>query len=76
MNLARINTIFKRFGAIKRMAFDFLDEKQQLEQHPKRVGNDGNKRKAVEKQLAEVESELSTKDTDSYRKQHATYTYH
>ncbi|WP_018751301.1 hypothetical protein [Paenibacillus sanguinis] len=50
------------------------EEKKQIEQQLKGTGEDGNERKDLEKQLLQVESELSVKDNDAYRKQNATYT--
>lgn len=49
------------------------EEKQQIEQQIKKTG-DENKCKELKKQLSQIESELSAKDNDVYRKQHATYT--
>lgn len=49
------------------------EEKQQIEQELKSAC-DEDKRKDLEKQLSQVESELSAKDNDTYRKQHADYT--
>jgi hypothetical protein len=51
------------------------EEKQQIEQQLNRIRDDEDRRKELEKQLSLVESELSVKDTDAYRKQHASYTY-
>ena len=51
------------------------EEKQQIEQQLKSTRDDEDKRKELEKRLSQVESELSAKDSDAYRKQHATYTY-
>ena len=49
-------------------------EMQQLEQQLASVqGGDNNKREELEKQLKQLKAELSEKDNDSYRKQHASY---
>lgn len=50
------------------------EEKQQLEQQLKRVHDDEDKRKDLEKRLSQVEAELREKDNDAYRKQHLTIT--
>ena len=50
------------------------EEKQQIERQIKRT-DDENKCRDLKKQLSQIESELSVKDNDAYRKQHATYTY-
>ena len=50
------------------------EEKQQIERQIKRT-DDENKYKELKKQLSQIESELSAKDKDAYRKQHASYTY-
>ena len=36
---------------------------------------DEGKRKNLEKELAQIERELSQKDNDAYRRRHAVYTY-
>lgn len=51
------------------------EQKQQIEQQLNSVRDDEEKRKDLEQRLSQVESELRAKDSDSYRKQHATYTY-
>lgn len=48
-------------------------KKQQLEQQLDSVRSDEDKRKEIEAQLSQVNSELNMKDNDSYRKQHTTY---
>lgn len=50
------------------------EEKEQIEQQLKSAEDDENKRKDLEKQLLQVEAELSAKDNDAYRKHNSTYT--
>lgn len=47
------------------------EKKQQLEQQIKSASGDKNKLRELEKKLAQVESELSQKDNDTYRRQNA-----
>ena len=47
------------------------EKKQQLEQQIRAASGDEEKTKELEKKLAQVESELSQKDNDTYRRQHA-----
>lgn len=49
------------------------EKKQQLEQQIQAASGDEEKVKELEKKLAQVESELSRKDTDAYRRQHTTF---
>ena len=49
-------------------------QKQELTQQISRE-TDGSKVKALQKQLAQVERELSQKDNDTYRRQNAVYTF-
>lgn len=48
-------------------------KKEKLEQQVQSA-TDENRRKDLERQLAQVERELSQKDNDNYRKQHSTFT--
>ena len=50
------------------------EEKKQLEQQIQSAFGDEEKRKELEKKLAQVESELSQKDNDTYRRQHSVFT--
>ncbi|MDE7478421.1 MAG: hypothetical protein K2M91_10805 [Lachnospiraceae bacterium] len=50
------------------------EEKKQLEQQLKAASADEEKTKNLEKKLAQVEAELSQKDNDTYRRQHAVVT--
>lgn len=50
-------------------------EKQQIEQEIQQTEGDDAKKAELEERLKEIDDELRTKDTDAYRKQHATYTY-
>ncbi len=50
------------------------EKKQQIEQKIKRTV-DEDKCKELKKQLSQIESELSAKDNDAYRKRHAAYAY-
>ncbi len=47
------------------------EKKQQLEQQIKAASGDEEKVKVLEKKLAQIESELSRKDNDTYRRQNA-----
>ena len=49
-------------------------KKQELEQQLNAAAGDEKKTKELENKLAQVERELSQKDTDTYRKQNATFT--
>lgn len=51
------------------------EEKQKIEQQIQSASSDEDKRQELEQRLSQIESELSAKDNDSYRKKHATYTY-
>lgn len=50
------------------------EKKQQIVQKLENVKDNEEKRKILEMQLLQIESELSAKDNDAYRKQNATYT--
>ena len=51
-----------------------LKEKaQQLEQQIQAASGDEEKKAALEKKLAQVKSELSQKDNDTYRRQHTIF---
>lgn len=47
-------------------------KQQQLEQQIRSASGDEKKTRELEKKLAQVKSELSQKDTDTYRRQHAS----
>ncbi len=49
-------------------------KKKQLEQQIQSAQKDTGKVKELEKELAQVEGELSRKDNDTYRKQHSQFT--
>ncbi len=49
------------------------EKKQQLEQQIRAASGDEEKRRELERKLAQVENELSRKDNDAYRKQHSTF---
>lgn len=49
------------------------EEKEQLEQQIKAASGDEEKRRELEARLAQVESELSQKDNDTYRRQHTLF---
>lgn len=49
------------------------EKKQQLEQQIRMAAEDEEKVRDLEKELAQVESELSQKDNDAYRRQHASF---
>ncbi|WP_051280861.1 hypothetical protein [Anaerovorax odorimutans] len=48
------------------------EQKQQIEQQLKGAADNEDKHKELEQCLSKIESELRTKDNDTYRKQHAT----
>lgn len=48
--------------------------KQQLEQQIRKVSGDEETTRELEKKLAQVESELSQKDNDTYRRRHTVFT--
>lgn len=50
------------------------EKKQQLEQQLQSASGDKKKVREVERKLAQVEQELSTKDNDTYRRQHTVFT--
>ena len=50
------------------------EKKKQLEQQLKMAAGNEQKTKELEAKLAQVEAELSVKDTAEYKKQHAEYT--
>ncbi|MEA3284426.1 MAG: hypothetical protein U9Q00_05525 [Synergistota bacterium] len=49
-------------------------QRAQLQKQLQNTQGDENQRKNIEKQLAQVDAELSFKNTDAYRKQQSTYT--
>lgn len=49
------------------------EKKKQLEQQIQAAAGDAQKVKELEKKLAQVESALSQKDNDTYRRQHSTF---
>lgn len=49
-------------------------EQQKIRQQLNQEVEDSDKRAVLEQRLASVESELKTKDNDSYRKQHTAFT--
>ena len=51
------------------------EEKKQIEQKLKNFHGSEEKRKELETRLSEIDTEISIKDSDSYRKQNASTTY-
>lgn len=49
------------------------EKKEQLEQQIRMAAGDEEKVRDLEKALAQIESELSQKDNDAYRRQHASF---
>lgn len=47
------------------------EEKKQIQQQIRSANGDEEKKKELERKLAQIENELSQKDTDSYRRQNA-----
>ena len=60
--------------AVDREIEKLKKQKQQLEQQIRAASGDEEKTRELEKKLAQVESELSQKDNDTYRRQHAVIT--
>ena len=50
------------------------EEKKQLERQLKMAAGNQQKTKELETKLAQVEAELSVKDTAEYKRRHAEYT--
>lgn len=50
------------------------EEKKQIQQQLRNVNGDEEKKKELERKLAQIESELAQKDNDTYRRQHAVVT--
>ena len=59
---------------VKKEIEKLKEEKKQLEQQLKMAAGNEQKTKELEVKLAQVEAELSVKDTAEYKKQHAEYT--
>ncbi len=59
---------------VEREIRELKKKKQELEQQLNAAAGDEKKTKELENKLAQVERELSQKDTDTYRKQNATFT--
>ncbi len=60
--------------AVDREIEKLKKQKQQLEQQIRTASGDEEKTRELEKKLAQVERELSQKDNDTYRRQHAVIT--
>lgn len=58
-------------GKVDREIRSLREKKQQLEQQIRSAAGDRKKVRELERKLARVESELSQKDNDTYRRQHA-----
>ena len=74
---SRDRTVLKKMGntdKVDREIEKLKKQKQELTQQISRE-TDGSKVKALQKQLAQVERELSQKDNDTYRRQNAVYTF-
>ena len=59
-------------GKVDREIRSLREKKQQLEQQIRSAAGDRKKVRELERKLARVESELSQKDNDTYRRQHAS----
>ena len=59
---------------VEREIRELKEKKKKLEQQLKAVSGDEKKTKELENKLAQVERELSQKDTDTYRRQNTEFT--
>lgn len=59
---------------VEREIRELKEKKKKLEQQLKAASGDEKKTKELENKLAQVERELSQKDTDTYRKQNTEFT--
>ena len=70
----RVQVTIGNMDKVKNEIKKLKEKKKQLEQQLKMAAGNEQKTKELETKLAQVEAELSVKDTDEYKKQHAEYT--
>lgn len=70
----RVQVTIGNMDKVKKEIKKLKEEKKQLEQQLKMAAGNEQRTKELETRLAQVEAELSVKDTDEYKKQHAEYT--
>ena len=70
----RVKVTIGNMDKVKNEIKKLKDEKKQLERQLKMAAGNQQKTKELETKLAQVEAELSVKDTDEYKRQHAEYT--
>ena len=70
----RVKVTIGNMDKVKSEIKKLKEEKKQLEQQLKMAAGNEQKTKELKAKLAQVEAELSVKDTAEYKKQHAEYT--
>ncbi len=70
----RVRVTIGNMDKVKNEIRKLKEEKKQLEQQLKMAAGNEQKTKELETKLAQVEAELSVKDTAEYKIQHAEYT--
>ena len=70
----RVKVTIGNMDKVKNEIKKLKEEKKQLEQQLKMAAGNEQKTKELKAKLAQVEAELSVKDTVEYKKQHAEYT--
>ena len=70
----RVKVTIGNMDKVKNEIKKLKEEKKQLEQQLKMAAGNEQKTKELKAKLAQVEAELSVKDTDEYKRQHAEYT--
>jgi len=70
----RVKVTIGNMDKVKNEIKKLKEEKKQLEQQLKMAAGNEQKTKELKAKLAQVEAELSVKDTAEYKKQHAEYT--
>ena len=70
----RVKVTIGNMDKVKNEIKKLKEEKKQLEQQLKMAAGNEQKTKDLKAKLAQVEAELSVKDTDEYKRQHAEYT--
>lgn len=70
----RVKVTIGNMDKVKKEIEKLKEEKKQLEQQLKMAAGNEQKTKELKAKLAQVEAELSVKDTDEYKRQHAEYT--
>ena len=70
----RVKVTIGNMDKVKNEIKKLKEKKKQLEQQLKMAAGNEQKTKELKAKLAQVEAELSVKDTAEYKKQHAEYT--